>query len=126
MAATTYFPPKPQEFLVFAKFSDQITLQPTSNSASVVQVFFLNCSDLDEKFRKRDRYSGGITSDFKEKDGYKPDVKLEYVDDSGRMLNEKEAFRQLSHRFHGKGSGKRKTEKRSKKTQEENVIVYSC
>lgn len=81
--------------------------------------------DLDEKYsRKRDRYSGGggMIQDFKEKDGYKPDVKLEYVDDSGRMLNRKEAFRQLSHRFHGKGSGKKKTEKRSKKQQEEQLM----
>ena len=59
--------------------------------------------------------------DFKEKDGYKPDVKLEYIDDSGRLLSQKEAFRYLSHRFHGKGSGKKKTEKRGKKIEEENV-----
>ena len=59
--------------------------------------------------------------DFKEKDSYKPDVKLEYVDESGRHLNQKEAFRQLSHRFHGKGSGKKKTEKRGKKLDEEHV-----
>lgn len=93
------------------------------------KVHFLFYSDLDEKYnRKRDRYSGGggMIQDFKEKDGYKPDVKLEYVDDSGRMLNQKEAFRQLSHRFHGKGSGKKKTEKRSKKQQEEQVIKIYC
>lgn len=65
-----------------------------------------------------------MIQDFKEKDGYKPDVKLEYVDDGGRMLNQKEAFRQLSHRFHGKGSGKKKTEKRSKKQQEEQVSTF--
>jgi U4/U6.U5 tri-snRNP-associated protein 1 len=85
-------------------------------------------SDLDEKYnRKRDRYSGGggMIQDFKEKDSYKPEVKLEYVDDSGHLLNRKEAFRQLSHRFHGKGSGKKKTEKRSKKQQEEQVIFSS-
>ncbi|KAJ8309186.1 hypothetical protein KUTeg_014060 [Tegillarca granosa] len=80
-------------------------------------------SDLDEKYRKRsDRYSSGIITDFREKEGYKPDVKLEYVDDSGRSLNAKEAFRQLSHRFHGKGSGKRKTEKRNKKLEEEQLM----
>ncbi|KAL5007937.1 hypothetical protein ScPMuIL_013518 [Solemya velum] len=78
--------------------------------------------DLDEKFRKRDRYMGGATMDFKEKNSYRPDIKLEYVDDAGRLLNEKEAFRQLSHRFHGKGSGKKKTEKRMKKVQEENLM----
>ena len=67
-----------------------------------------------------------MLQDFKEKDGYKPEFKLEYVDDSGRNLNQKEAFRQLSHRFHGKGSGKKKTEKRSKKMDEDNVCVLTC
>ncbi|CAL1527625.1 unnamed protein product [Lymnaea stagnalis] len=75
--------------------------------------------DLDEKNRKRDRYQGGMITEFKEKETYKPDVKLDYVDESGRNLCAKEAFRQLSHRFHGKGSGKKKTEKRSKKVEEE-------
>ena len=42
--------------------------------------------------RANDRYSGP-TMDFKEKSSYKPDVKLEYVDDEGRKLNAKEAFR---------------------------------
>ncbi|XP_046564938.1 U4/U6.U5 tri-snRNP-associated protein 1-like [Haliotis rubra] len=78
--------------------------------------------DLDEKYRKRDRYGGGVISDFRDKDGYKPDVKLEYVDESGRCLNPKEAFRQLSHRFHGKGSGKKKQEKRMKKLEEEQLM----
>ena len=35
----------------------------------------------------------GPVTEFKDKDGYKPDVKLEYVDDEGRKLNAKEAFR---------------------------------
>lgn len=74
-------------------------------------------------------------SEFKDKDTYKPDVKLEYIDDNGRLLNPKEAFRYLSHKFHGKGSGKNKTEKRMKKLQEEavrdisfcfKVICQSC
>ncbi len=38
-------------------------------------------------------------------------------------MNAKEAFRYLSHRFHGKGSGKKKTEKRMKKMEEEQVCV---
>jgi hypothetical protein len=46
---------------------------------------------LDEKYRKRDRYGGGIITDFKEKDSYKPNFKLEYVDDAGRHMNQKEA-----------------------------------
>ena len=67
---------------------------------------------------------------------------MEYVDDFGRMLDPKEvvkiqqhqlymplllllfcykAFRHMSHKFHGKGSGRKKTEKRVKKLQEEFV-----
>jgi U4/U6.U5 tri-snRNP-associated protein 1 len=42
---------------------------------------------------------------------YKPNVELTYVDDHGRSMNQKEAFKQLSHQFHGKGSGNTKTKK---------------
>ncbi|OWK17255.1 SART1, partial [Cervus elaphus hippelaphus] len=75
---------------------------------------------IDDKYSRREEYRG-FTQDFKEKDGYKPDVKIEYVDETGRKLTPKEAFRQLSHRFHGKGSGKMKTERRMKKLDEEAV-----
>ncbi|KAI9777099.1 MAG: hypothetical protein M1839_009055 [Geoglossum umbratile] len=50
---------------------------------------------------------------------YKPDVELKYVDEFGRAMNQKEAFKHLSHQFHGKGSGKQKTEKRLKKIEDE-------
>ena len=50
---------------------------------------------------------------------YKPDVQLRYVDEYGRNMTQKEAFKELSHQFHGKGSGKTKTEKRLKKIDEE-------
>ncbi|RAL04012.1 U4/U6-U5 snRNP complex subunit SNU66 [Aspergillus ibericus CBS 121593] len=50
---------------------------------------------------------------------YQPDVQLKYVDEYGRAMNQKEAFKHLSHQFHGKGSGKMKTEKRLKKIEEE-------
>ena len=73
--------------------------------------------------RGRDRdYNRGPSTPFQEKSGYIPNVKLEYVDDSGRLMNEKEAFRHLSHKFHGKGSGKIKTEKRMKKVMEESMM----
>ncbi|XP_045118577.1 U4/U6.U5 tri-snRNP-associated protein 1-like [Portunus trituberculatus] len=78
----------------------------------------------DDRGRGRgERYMGPVT-EFKDKDGYKPDVKLEYVDDEGRKLNAKEAFRYLSHKFHGKGSGKNKTEKRMKKWNEELLMKH--
>lgn len=79
------------------------------------------CSSEDEKFNRRDRYHNGPTNEFKEKDNYKPNVKLEYIDDSGRLLNEKEAFRYLSHKFHGKGPSKNKIEKRLKKNEQDGV-----
>lgn len=50
---------------------------------------------------------------------YKPDVQLKYVDDFGRSMNPKEAFKHLSHQFHGKGSGKQKTEKHLKKIEDD-------
>lgn len=50
---------------------------------------------------------------------YKPDVNIVYHDEFGRELTPKEAWKALSHRFHGKGSGRMKTEKRLKKIAEE-------
>ncbi|XP_019958667.2 U4/U6.U5 tri-snRNP-associated protein 1 [Paralichthys olivaceus] len=76
---------------------------------------------FDDKYSRREEYRG-FTQDFKEKESYRPDVKIEYVDESGRRLTPKEAFRQLSHRFHGKGSGKMKTERRMKKLEEEALL----
>lgn len=69
-----------------------------------------------------DRGGGGPTVPFQEKSGFVPNVKLQYIDDSGRLLNSKEAFRYLSHKFHGKGSGKMKTEKRMKKVMEDSMM----
>lgn len=53
------------------------------------------------------------------REGYKPTVELKYFDDYGRSLDQKEAFKHLSHQFHGKGSGKGKTDKRLKKIEDE-------
>lgn len=50
---------------------------------------------------------------------YKPNVNLTYTDEFGRSMNQKEAFKHLSHQFHGKGSGKQKTEKMLKKIEDE-------
>ncbi|KAK6360363.1 hypothetical protein TWF730_006506 [Orbilia blumenaviensis] len=50
---------------------------------------------------------------------YKPDVKIEHKDEYGRTMNQKEAFKYLSHQFHGKGSGKQKTEKKLKKIEDD-------
>jgi U4/U6.U5 tri-snRNP-associated protein 1 len=52
---------------------------------------------------------------------YKPDV---YHDEFGRTLTQKEAWKALSHKFHGKGSGKMKTEKRLKKIADEKKKLW--
>lgn len=78
----------------------------------------------DDKYARRGNNSerfNGPTSDFREKPGYKPNVKLEYIDDNNQKLTPKEAFRYLSHKFHGKGPGKNKIEKRLKKVEQEGV-----
>ncbi|KAI7896986.1 SART-1 protein, partial [Mucor mucedo] len=53
---------------------------------------------------------------------YKPEVNLEYTDDNGRIMKTSEAFRYMSHKFHGKTSGKTKTEKRMQKIEEERKL----
>ncbi|KAI3443451.1 hypothetical protein Pfo_000116 [Paulownia fortunei] len=51
-------------------------------------------------------------------DGAK-EIRIERTDEYGRILTPKEAFRLLSHKFHGKGPGKMKQEKRMRQYQEE-------
>ncbi|CAK9170674.1 unnamed protein product [Ilex paraguariensis] len=47
------------------------------------------------------------------------EIRIERTDEFGRILTPKEAFRQISHKFHGKGPGKMKQEKRLRKYHEE-------
>ncbi|KAK8247338.1 SART-1 protein [Phyllosticta capitalensis] len=68
--------------------------------------------------QERDRIESKRMAEIFNKE-YKPNVDLKYVDEHGRHMNQKEAFKHLSHQFHGKGSGKQKTEKRLKKIEEE-------
>lgn len=53
-----------------------------------------------------------------ESDGSK-EIRIERTDEFGRILTPKEAFRMISHKFHGKGPGKMKQEKKIKKYHEE-------
>ncbi|KAK3997169.1 SART-1 family protein DOT2 [Cladorrhinum sp. PSN332] len=67
---------------------------------------------------KRDQHQSRVIDQLY-REGYKPDVQLRYIDSEGRSLDQKEAFKELSHQFHGKGSGKGKTDKKLKKLAEE-------
>ncbi|KFB41479.1 hypothetical protein ZHAS_00009071 [Anopheles sinensis] len=80
-----------------------------------------NYGEENDKYSRRDRYAGPIM-EFKEKETFKPNVKLDYIDDNGHLLTQKEAFRYLSHKFHGKGPGKNKIEKRLKKSEQEGLM----
>ena len=52
-------------------------------------------------------------------------VKIEYRDEFGRKLTQKEAFRQLSYRFHGQGPSKKKQEKRLREMQAKNKEIFA-
>jgi U4/U6.U5 tri-snRNP-associated protein 1 len=56
---------------------------------------------------------------------YRPNIELKYHDEFGNSLDAKQAFKELSHQFHGKGSGKQKQEKRLKKLEEEKKRMAS-
>ena len=53
---------------------------------------------IDDKYSRREEYRG-FTQEFKEKESYRPDVKIEYVDESGRKLTPKEVLRHFLDRM---------------------------
>ncbi|KAJ1411582.1 SNU66/SART1 family [Sesbania bispinosa] len=61
----------------------------------------------------------GIIDDEGNEVQNKKEIRIERTDEFGRILTPKEAFRMISHKFHGKGPGKMKQEKRMKQYQEE-------
>ena len=101
----------------------------TKSSNEIVHVYSDVQRDREyerQKERERERdLSHSRTMTFPEKKAYNPHVNIEYVDDKGRSLTPKEAFRYMSHKFHGRGSGKRKTERRMKKLEEEHFMNKS-
>lgn len=100
-----------------------VSAAPPSNKLNALNYTIEEKYYDDDKSRRRgaERYSGPVTA-FQDKAGYKPDVKLDYADEHGRLLTPKEAFRVLSHKFHGKGPGKNKVDKRTKKLEQESKL----
>lgn len=69
---------------------------------------------------RRERQKG---RELEEDPNYRPEINLEYTDDAGRKLETpKEAFRYLCHKFHGKGPGKNKIDKRLRKQELEGKV----
>lgn len=56
----------------------------------------------------------GANASSKDKELANREIKLEYRDSHGRLLTQKEAYRDLCYQFHGHGASKRKEEKRLK------------
>ena len=52
---------------------------------------------------------------------YKPNVEIKYVDDFGRNMSQKEAFKHMSHQFHGKDSGSGKSAKKLAQVEKERL-----
>lgn len=65
---------------------------------------------LDRKLKEK-----GIIEDDKVLQEYNPKVDLKYRDGEGNQLTTKQAFKYLSHEFHGNGSGHKKKEKQIEK-----------
>jgi U4/U6.U5 tri-snRNP-associated protein 1 len=63
---------------------------------------------------KDQKLQQATTDDYKVNDR----VKLEYRDSYGNLLTQKEAYRQLSYKFHGQQPGKKKTDKRLAKVKD--------
>ena len=78
------------------------------------------CEGGAEAIKKNVELEIGRTKDgtFEDVNDLAPQIKLEYVDDEGRLLKPKEAFRFISHKFHGRTPGKKKQEKLMKRVEE--------
>ncbi|CAI5449921.1 unnamed protein product [Caenorhabditis angaria] len=85
--------------------------------------------DIEDKYMKKlDRLgttssSRGPIQAFPEKLDYHPDVNISYVDKKGREMDAKDAYRELSYKFHGRNPGKKQLEKRAnRKDKEERML----
>ncbi|OZC06495.1 hypothetical protein X798_06517 [Onchocerca flexuosa] len=82
--------------------------------------------DIEEKYTKKLERMGttgtGPVRPFPEKVDYKPDIRITYVDERGKEMESKDAFRVLSWKFHGKGPGKKQIEKRQAKQEKKELM----
>uniref|UniRef100_A0A0N4Z4P7 U4/U6.U5 tri-snRNP-associated protein 1 n=1 Tax=Parastrongyloides trichosuri TaxID=131310 RepID=A0A0N4Z4P7_PARTI len=79
-----------------------------------------------ERISRSKSTRGGNT--FEEKVNYNPQINISYADSKGRELDPKQAFRELSWKFHGKAPGKKQTEKRLARYEREDKMkkMNSC
>lgn len=71
---------------------------------------------LEQRLAEKNIVSPGRrAADNKLSANYNPNVKLSYRDEMGNILSQKEAYKQLSHKFHGVNPGKAKIDKKLKR-----------
>lgn len=75
--------------------------------------------DKQLEYLKQDQDLSKVSSKLKD---YKPEVNLKYIDEFGREMDSKEAYKQLSHQFHGIKVHKNKVEKKIKKIEQERKL----
>ncbi|GJP36871.1 hypothetical protein CLOM_g21337 [Closterium sp. NIES-68] len=69
--------------------------------------------------KKRSKLVGVLDEHGRDRPDAFKDVRIDRLDEFGRVMTPKEAFRKLSHAFHGKGPGKMKQEKRIRAYEED-------
>ncbi|KAI0137393.1 U4/U6.U5 tri-snRNP-associated protein snu66 [Xylariales sp. AK1849] len=82
----------------------------------------MSAREREDFARQQNSYRDQQTSRMMDKlykEFYQPNFNYTHLDEHGRSLTQKEAFKELSHQFHGKTSGKGKTDKRLKKIEDE-------
>ncbi|GMS80557.1 hypothetical protein PENTCL1PPCAC_2732, partial [Pristionchus entomophagus] len=82
--------------------------------------------DIEDKYVKKLERMGttgsGPCRSFQEKKDYNPELVIEYVDEKGREMEPKDAFRVMSWKFHGKRPGKKQIEKRANRNDKKELM----
>ena len=92
---------------------DLVHTQPIKGRGIAATLALLKgTKDLERKEELSGRTKDSRVRDLNAPVAGEDEIKLEYRDSLGRLLTQKEAYRQLCYNFHGYGAGKAKTEKR--------------
>lgn len=96
----------------FSEQEEAFSAEPLVRNGVASTLALLNMRGINLKPRSS---SGSTKQQFKDNNS---DIKLEYFDQFGNKLNSKEAYKELSRKFHGKGPVKGKLEKMKRRREE--------
>ncbi|KAI3404164.2 hypothetical protein KGF56_003064 [Candida oxycetoniae] len=107
-------------------FLDKELDKRLQNKGIVAEASHKGKKDENSRWRKRRKRSITGAGDKEDETGkfrsYQPKVELSYKDDEGRVLNAKQAYKHLSHKYHGTGLGKRQNIGGAKLSLERKII----